>query len=216
MSVHKVLVIADREYRAIVGTKAFLMALTIMPVLMFGGIFIQKLCEGRVGPAEKRIVVFDGTGVLFESCQKAAGTGTQTHLRPQDTGKQIKPRYVLEAGPGHARRGASVSSFPSGFVAARSTPSWRFPRPCCKSAGQGPPAKVALSRRERRLGRGEELAPADLGDLVRVRAAASRPDSIPHVVDRATAPVIVEPLGLVERDADRRDHAAGAQRACKR
>ena len=49
---HKIWTIALREYRAIVGTKAFVIAIILMPVLMFGGIAVQKMLEGRVGPAD--------------------------------------------------------------------------------------------------------------------------------------------------------------------
>ena len=96
---NKILVIANREFRAIVGTKAFLIVITLMPVLMFGGIAVQKMLEGRVGPAEKKIAVLDGTGVLFESLAAAAQSHNEHEIFDLPSGKQIKPRLVLEAGP---------------------------------------------------------------------------------------------------------------------
>ncbi len=93
----KVWIIALREYRAIVGTKAFVLAIVLMPVLMFGGIAVQKMLEGRVGPDEKKIAVLDGTGVLFEVLSKAAQQRNGNEVF-DSTGKQIKPRYVLLVG----------------------------------------------------------------------------------------------------------------------
>ena len=61
----KILVIAAREYRAIVGTKAFLIAITMMPILMVGGIAAQILLQHRLGPTERKIMVLDSSGVMF-------------------------------------------------------------------------------------------------------------------------------------------------------
>ena len=55
----KILVIAAREYRAIVGTKAFLIAIIMMPILMGGGIAVQVLLRDRLGPTERKIMVLD-------------------------------------------------------------------------------------------------------------------------------------------------------------
>ncbi len=38
---YKLLVIAHREYAAMVATRAFLVTLVMMPVLMFGGMFLM-------------------------------------------------------------------------------------------------------------------------------------------------------------------------------
>ena len=49
----KVWTIAAHEYRAIAGAKAFLIALVLMPILMFAGIAVQSLLQGRVGGKAK-------------------------------------------------------------------------------------------------------------------------------------------------------------------
>ena len=41
----KVIVVAIREYRAAVLTKAFLISLALMPVLMGGSLFIQYVTD---------------------------------------------------------------------------------------------------------------------------------------------------------------------------
>ena len=69
---HKIAIIARREYQALVRTKAFIISLVIMPVFMFGGIFIQKFLAGRIDVGEKKVVVLDGTGRLFEPLEALA------------------------------------------------------------------------------------------------------------------------------------------------
>ena len=73
---HKAFVIARREYLAMVGSKAFLFSLAIMPVFMLGGAVIPQLLRNKVDINEKRIVVLDETGTLFNSLQ-AVGEGSQ-------------------------------------------------------------------------------------------------------------------------------------------
>jgi ABC-2 type transport system permease protein len=95
--VGKIWVISCREYRAIVGTKAFLIAITLMPIMMGGGIAAQMLLGRHVGPAEKKIAVLDESGIIFDKLAKAAENHNKHEIF--DNGKQIHPRYVLEAGP---------------------------------------------------------------------------------------------------------------------
>jgi ABC-2 type transport system permease protein len=94
--VGKILVIAAREYRAIVGTKAFFVALMLMPVLMGGGIAAQLFLKNRLGPTERKIMVLDASGVMIEKLAQAAQQRDKEIL---EKGKQIGPRYVLQASP---------------------------------------------------------------------------------------------------------------------
>ncbi len=82
---YKVWTIAVREYRAIVGAKAFLIALVLMPVLMFAGIAVQHWMHGRVGLENRRIVVVDGTGKLLPRIQQAAKVRNEQDIFDPDT-----------------------------------------------------------------------------------------------------------------------------------
>lgn len=62
----KILTIARREYQAMVATKAFLIGLAMMPVLMLGGMYVPSLLKGIQKSEERTIAVIDGTGELFE------------------------------------------------------------------------------------------------------------------------------------------------------
>jgi ABC-type Na+ efflux pump permease subunit len=68
----KILTIAVREYRAMVATKAFVVSIAVMPILMFGGmlaaIFLQK-----AGSADtKLIAIFDPSGLFYEEIVETA------------------------------------------------------------------------------------------------------------------------------------------------
>jgi ABC-type Na+ efflux pump permease subunit len=69
----KVWTIAKREYAAMVATKAFLLSISFMPVLMFGGILVATKMEKLGDTSDKTIVIADGTGgELFGDLEKAA------------------------------------------------------------------------------------------------------------------------------------------------
>jgi ABC-2 type transport system permease protein len=58
----KILVIAAREYQASVKTKAFIISLVVMPLLMGGSILVQVLVKGVGEDEVKRFAVVDRTG----------------------------------------------------------------------------------------------------------------------------------------------------------
>jgi ABC-2 type transport system permease protein len=93
----KILVIAAREYNAAVRTKAFLVSLVFLPLLMLGSFGVQALLRNKVDTTAKHFAVIDrtpGEGVLG-ALQAAAAQRNETELR-DPSGKQVKPEYVLE------------------------------------------------------------------------------------------------------------------------
>jgi len=95
----KIMIIANREYWAMVATKAFLITLVMMPILMGGGMFVQQKLLQRVNLDEKRIVVLDRTGLLLKELSEAAESRNRKAIFDPVSGAQIKPRYRLEQGP---------------------------------------------------------------------------------------------------------------------
>jgi ABC-2 type transport system permease protein len=71
--VRKVLVIAAREYNAAVRTKAFIVSLLLMPVMMSGSILVQALLQDRPKTEEKHYAVIDRTqdGALLPAIREA-------------------------------------------------------------------------------------------------------------------------------------------------
>lgn len=91
----RVWVVAWREYRVNIRSKAFLIAMGLMPVFMFGGILVQKLTEDRVDTDAKKIAVLDRTGKIFAPLKEAAKARNETDIIDPETGKQTQPMYDL-------------------------------------------------------------------------------------------------------------------------
>lgn len=75
---HKILTIAVREYQAMVATKAFLVAIALMPVLMLGGAWLPGLLQGMETPTPRKIAVVDNTERLFNLLKQRADERNRT------------------------------------------------------------------------------------------------------------------------------------------
>ena len=73
----KILTIARREYQAMVATKAFVIGIALMPVMMLGGMWIPGLLKGMEHAEDRRIAIVDGSGQLFEPLQMVANQRNQ-------------------------------------------------------------------------------------------------------------------------------------------
>ena len=62
----KILRIAWTEYLNAVRSKAFLVSILMLPVMMFGGILIPKLIGNKVDTKDRRLAVWDRSGQLAE------------------------------------------------------------------------------------------------------------------------------------------------------
>jgi ABC-2 type transport system permease protein len=72
---YKILVIARREYLAAVQTKAFLISMFLMPILMGGSVLVQKILYSMGDLQEKHFVIVDRTGKkLFPRIETALKT----------------------------------------------------------------------------------------------------------------------------------------------
>ncbi len=80
----KLFVIAQREFAAMVATKAFAFTLVMMPLLMLGGLVLLPLMNEVGGRKERRILVADGSGLLFETIEKAANARNEQIRQAQE------------------------------------------------------------------------------------------------------------------------------------
>ena len=94
--VHKVFVVAFREYLAAVKTKAFIISLLLMPVIWGGSIVIQLILRDKVDVNDKRVAVVDYSGKLFEPLAAASAVRNESDILDPATGKKIKPKFVFE------------------------------------------------------------------------------------------------------------------------
>jgi ABC-2 type transport system permease protein len=94
----KILVIAAREYRAAVRSKAFLVTLVLMPVLMTGSIGVQLLFKKFEDTTEKKFAVVDRSpGGKIATALKADEKVYNEHLiTDPKTGGRIHPGMVIE------------------------------------------------------------------------------------------------------------------------
>jgi ABC-type Na+ efflux pump permease subunit len=98
----KIWTIAAREYRAMVGTKAFMLSIVMMPVIMFGSLiavdWLRKL--NRTEP--RTIAVCDGTGRLSDALAQAVADRNQAlrerakNAKFEDIGQGSQAPYDLE------------------------------------------------------------------------------------------------------------------------
>jgi ABC-2 type transport system permease protein len=92
----KALLVAARDYIAAVKTKGFLIGLLFVPI-MFGGAFVViKLTEDRADTSERRIAVLDHTGAVASALVEAAERRNESETYDEETGKQVKPAYLLD------------------------------------------------------------------------------------------------------------------------
>jgi ABC-type Na+ efflux pump permease subunit len=73
----KIITIAVREYRAMVGTKAFLVSIIMMPVLMLGSLLAIELLRNAGEIKERKIAVIDHTGKFNAALNLAAESRNQ-------------------------------------------------------------------------------------------------------------------------------------------
>lgn len=94
----KTLVIAVREYRAAVRSKAFVITLVAMPVLMAGAILIQVFLKDKVDTRDTHYAVVDRSGQFAQVLEQAsvAYNENETFEGAGDDRKKVKPSIVLE------------------------------------------------------------------------------------------------------------------------
>lgn len=95
---NKTVTIALREYRAAVRSKAFVITLVVMPILMGGAIVGQLLLRDRVDTTDKVIAVVDGTGQLAPELEKrVADYNDNVAFEGEGASrKKVKPKFIIE------------------------------------------------------------------------------------------------------------------------
>ncbi|HRX87288.1 MAG TPA: ABC transporter permease [Phycisphaerae bacterium] len=93
---HKILDVAVREYNAAVRTKAFIISIVLMPILMGGGVIAHKLLRNQVDITTKQIAVVDRSGIMADVLVRSAAVYNESEINDPETGKQIKPKIEIE------------------------------------------------------------------------------------------------------------------------
>ncbi len=95
----KMVILARREYQALIRTKAFIVSLVAMPIFMFGAIFVQSFLQEHLDTGEKTIVVLDGTGRLLAPLEALAGLRDKIDSGGKPTTARPRKSIRIEAGP---------------------------------------------------------------------------------------------------------------------
>ena len=69
---HRILLIAKRDYLATIRTKAFIIGLVVAPLLFGGGFLGIALMQSKPDIKERHIAIVDGTGVVAAAVIQAA------------------------------------------------------------------------------------------------------------------------------------------------
>ncbi len=98
----KTFVVAVREYLAAVKTKAFIISLVALPLLMSGGPLLQKLSSSVGDTTERKLAVVDRTDGqgLVDGLEIAAKYRNETKIFDPKTGRQTEPKFdVIRVAP---------------------------------------------------------------------------------------------------------------------
>ncbi len=101
---HRVLLIAKRDYLASIRTKAFLIGLIVAPIMFGGGFIGLGIANRKPELKDRRIAIVDRTGRAAAAIVSAASEKNRRDLYDKLTGRQAIPRYVFETIPSGASR----------------------------------------------------------------------------------------------------------------
>ncbi len=199
----KMIVVAVREYQAAVKTKAFIVSLVLMPVMMGGSILVQWVMRDKVDTNDKRIAVVDHSGKLFDAVAEAAKVRNETTIFADRDGvqKQVQPRYLfenVEPGSGDPTKANLVLS---DRVRAREIFAFVTIGPSVVDP-DAEPAQAAIqyfSNSPTYDDVEEWLRGPINAQIQKLRLAAAQLD--PRVVEEATRRIFIANLGLVTVDA---------------
>lgn len=93
----KVWIIAVREYKSAVYTKAFLISLALMPLMMGGSLIAQYFLEGMKDTKERKFAVIDRTPgrKMVPILKLALGQRNKLMTTDAETGKRIEADYAI-------------------------------------------------------------------------------------------------------------------------
>ncbi|MCH7728715.1 MAG: ABC transporter permease [Planctomycetes bacterium] len=93
----KTMLVAVREYRASVSSKAFLISAIAMPILMGGAMAVQAFLKDKVDTTDKQIAILDHSNQLAQLVKAAAEQYKKTIYKEGDgTRTKVKPEFIIE------------------------------------------------------------------------------------------------------------------------
>jgi ABC-2 type transport system permease protein len=199
----KTIVVALRDYKTAVKTKAFLIGLLMMPLMFGGGILVQIVFRNNNDIRDKRVAVVDYTGQLFDGLDRATNIRNQTLIYEGEgtARKQIQPRYIMEKVDPGANDAAHMSLALSDRVRKKEIFAFVIIDRTALEPGGGPIRSVVNYHSESpTYDQIQQWIAGPLNERIQqIRLQASNLDA--KVVREATQRVLVSNLGLVNADA---------------
>ena len=96
---HRIFLVAKRDYLATIRSKPFLFGLIVAPILFGGGFIGIALMKAKPDVKERRIALIDRTGVAAARIVEAAAEKNAKDMFDKISGRQTGPRYVFETAP---------------------------------------------------------------------------------------------------------------------
>ena len=90
---NRILTVAQSEFLSLIRTKAFIIGILLVPVLMVVFITFMNYAEDHVDTTDRRIAVIDETGVLWEPLQRAAA---EHNADAGEGADKSEPHFILE------------------------------------------------------------------------------------------------------------------------
>ena len=207
----KTIVVAVREYHAAVRSKAFVVTLVAMPILMIGSIAAQLLLKDKVDISDRKLAVVDNTGRIYDILSAAALARNESDIFTTEDGQQTQnqPKFMSwkKSRPTRTIGTSSSSTYPSASdrtisLLLRSSPPMRIE----PGGDEGNGARYASAAIEyysnsptyRDLSRW--LSASVNAEVLRLRFETAGLD--PVVVAKASQPIPTDHLGLVSKDAE--------------
>src|SRR5580704_6907533 len=94
---HKILLVARRDYMSAIRSKAFLFGLIVAPLLGGGSFIGLAVMKAKPDIQDRHIAIVDRTRVSAAAIIESAGERNNDDLFDKLTGRQLQPRYVFEA-----------------------------------------------------------------------------------------------------------------------
>lgn len=93
----KVLIVASREFKAAVMTKAFLIGIIVMPLLMGGSFLVQYLFKDIKSTKDKTFYIIDRTPgqFLYTTLEKTVEARNKELIFDKNSGKQKDAKFIL-------------------------------------------------------------------------------------------------------------------------
>ena len=93
---HRIFLVAKRDYLATIQSKPFLFGLIVAPLLFGSGFIGLAIVKAKPDVKERRIAILDRTGVAAKGIVEAATEKNGDDMLDKLTGRQITPRYALQ------------------------------------------------------------------------------------------------------------------------